>query len=129
MEYALYKQALLSLHPELRLSALRVTGGGGRSGLWNQIKADALDTKVVQIARSEGAPTGAALLAAYGVGMVRDLDVGARQWISMGKVTKPNHRLAAHYGNRLRRYEALLEALHSWPPRSDSKQPQRPHDL
>jgi xylulokinase len=114
LEYAIYKQALLRLNPELRLSELRVTGGGERSALWNQIKADVLGTKVVQIARSEGAPAGAALLAAYGAGLVRDLDCGARQWLATGKVTRPNRRLAAYYETRLRRYGALLNALNSW---------------
>lgn len=111
LEYAIYQKALLNLHPRLRPRELRVTGGGERSALWNQIKADVLGTKVVQIARSGGAAAGAALLAAHGVGLVRDLDSGGRQWLSTGKVTRPNRRQAAYYAPRLKRYEALLHAL------------------
>jgi xylulokinase len=114
LEYGLYKQALLNLHPEFRLSELRVTGGGEKSTLWNQIKADALGIPVVQIARSQGAPAGAALLAAYGIGLVGDLDAAAQQWITKGNVTKPNRKRAAYYKTRLQSYALLLEALNTW---------------
>jgi xylulokinase len=114
LEYAIYKRAVLKLHPQLRVAELRVTGGGEKSELWNQIKADVLGAKVVQIARSEGAPAGAALLAAHGIGLIRNLDSGARQWLSTGKVTRPNRRLAVHYATRLKRYESLLNALNTW---------------
>lgn len=114
LEYAVYKQALLELYPNLRVSELRVTGGGEKSALWNQIKADVLGVRVMQATRSEGAPLGAALLAAYGVGLVKNLDTAAREWITAGRVTKPNRRLAAYYQQRLSRYEALLSILNTW---------------
>ena len=65
LEYAIYRQVLLRLHSNLRLAEVRVTGGGEKSALWNQLKADALGTPVVQINRTEGAPLGSALLAGY----------------------------------------------------------------
>jgi xylulokinase len=111
LEYALYWRAIRELHPSLRPTELRVTGGGAQSGLWNQIKADVLGLRVVGIARSEGAPTGAALLAAHGAGLLKDLDSGARRWIATTAEAKPNRRLAAHYRARIERYAALLETL------------------
>jgi xylulokinase len=103
------------LCPGLLLGELRVTGGGEKSALWNQIKSDVVKIPVVQITNSEGAPMGAALLAAYAVGLVKDIDAGARQWVAAGSVTRPNSRAAACYEGRLRRYESLLRALNSWP--------------
>ena len=113
LEYAIYKQALQALHPRWHPTELRVTGGGVRSAFWNQIKADVLETKVVQVARTAGATAGAALLAANGVGMIRDLDAGARQWLSTGKVTRPNRRTAPYHTARLSRYKSLLAAMHA----------------
>lgn len=113
LEYALYKEALLKLHPALVPTELRVTGGGECSTLWNQIKADVLGTPVVQVAHSCGAAAGAALLAAHGVGAVQDLDSTARRWLSTHKVTRPNRRRATYYAGRVRRYRALLDALNS----------------
>ncbi len=47
---------------------LRVSGGGARSPLWNQIKADVTGLRVQQMAVSDAACLGAAMLAAIGVG-------------------------------------------------------------
>ena len=69
---------------------------------------------MVQINRGEGAPLGAALLAAYGVGLVKDMNKAAGQWIGIGKVTRPNRGLSHYYQRRLSRYVALLEALNGW---------------
>ena len=114
LEYALYRKVLLELNRSLELCELRVTGGGAKSAVWNRIKADALGVRIVQIARTEGAPLGAALLAAFGVGLVPDLDRAASRWIAAGRVTQPDRALAPYYRVRLARYERLLAALNDW---------------
>jgi xylulokinase len=114
MEYAIYRQVLRHLHPNLRLLELRVTGGGEKSDLWNQIKANVLGTPVAQVGRSEGAPLGAALLAGFGVGLIKDLDATARKWIRTGKIAQPNRRFARHYQQRLTAYAAVLKSLNDW---------------
>jgi xylulokinase len=113
-EYAIYRKVLGRLYPRLRMRELRVTGGGEKSALWNQIKADMLNTPVVRVGRGEGAPLGAALLAAHGAGMATDLDAVARRWIPRAATTRPQARRRSHYADQLRRYEALLNALNDW---------------
>jgi len=68
LEYCLYRDGVRALNPELDIREVRITGGGQQSALWNQIKADALQTRIVRVSRGEGAPLGAALLAGYGAG-------------------------------------------------------------
>jgi xylulokinase len=114
LEYTLYRRALLALNPELRLREIRVTGGGEKSATWNAIKADALGMRVVNVARTEGAPLGAALVAGLGVGCFRGLDEAAARWIEMGSVTAPNRRRAGLYARRTGRYERLLRQLNGW---------------
>lgn len=115
LEYCLYRDALVALNPELAIREIRVTGGGQHSALWNQIKADALQTPVVQVTRREGAPLGAALVAGYGVGLLDDLDAAARRWIrTADSVVRPAPALAAHYRSRLTRYQRLLDAMQQW---------------
>jgi xylulokinase len=114
LEYAIYRQALPRLGLNLQLDEVRVTGGGEKSALWNQIKADALGAPVVQVNRAEGAPLGAALLGGYGAGIFKDLDATARKWIRAGRVFRPNRRLAGYYKARLDRYQLLLETLNAW---------------
>lgn len=114
LEYALYRSVLTKLDPELALREIRITGGGARSAAWNRIKADALGMRVIHIARGEGAPLGAALLAAFGSGLVRDLGEGARRWINTGRAVVPNRNNRAYYQRRLTRYARLLQSLHTW---------------
>lgn len=114
LEYCLYRDRLEALNPELEIREIRVTGGGQQSALWNQIKADALQTPIVQVTRREGAPLGAALLAGYGVGLFGDLNAAARRWIDTGHAVRPQKNLAAHYRRRLDRYQTLLEAMCQW---------------
>lgn len=114
LEYCLYRDVLQKVRGSEKVRELRVTGGGERSALWNQIKADALGLPVVQVNRPEGAPMGAALLAGLGVGLFSDLDATASAWIQLGKTFTPNRDRAAHYASRLARYQRLLEFLGDW---------------
>lgn len=111
LEYAVYKRGLLSLYEELKIKELRVIGGGARSTLWNQLKADAMQTSMRCVPREEGAPLGAAMLAGFGVGLLRSLPDAAKQWITLGEITRPRRALAKLYAERIARYESLLEHL------------------
>ncbi len=111
LEYAIYRRVLLSLYGKLKLRELRITGGGERSALWNQIKADALQTSVTRIAESHGAPMGAALIAGFGVGAIRSLPDAANRWIALGQTVRPNRKMAVHYDRRRAAYERLLKVL------------------
>ncbi len=114
LEYALYQQALRRLLPGAAFSELRITGGGEKSAVWNQIKADALQVPIVQIDRSGGAPAGSAMLAAVGVGMFSDPHTIAKQWVRIGRRFLPNPERAAYYQRRTERYDALLQSLNLW---------------
>ena len=114
LEYALYQRALRRLLPDANFSELRITGGGEKSALWNQIKADVLQTPIVQIERGGGAPMGAAMLAGVGAGLFPDCAAAAERWVVPGRRFTPNPDLAAHYQTRISRYEALLHSLNTW---------------
>jgi xylulokinase len=114
LEYCIYRDVLRQLNPELTIQEIRVTGGGERSALWNQIKADALGIRVVQVTRQEGAPMGSAMLAGFGVGLFTRLDETAAEWIETSGHIRPREPLAEHYAQRLRRYQRLLDLLQDW---------------
>jgi xylulokinase len=115
LEYAVYRDALRSVHAELPMRELRVTGGGETSAVWNRIKADALQMPVKRIDHSIGAPAGAAMIAAWGTGLGRSLPAIARQWVSLGAVTRPRRSAARRYRARADRYRRLLAALDAHP--------------
>ncbi len=114
LEYCIYRDVLLQVNPELNMREVRITGGGEKSKLWNQMKADALQVPVVQINRHEGAPMGAALLAGYGVGLWKSLDSAATRWLQTGERFRPQRKLAPHYQMRQARYTRLMDLLQQW---------------
>jgi xylulokinase len=116
LEYCIYRDVLRAVNPEQKIREVRVTGGGEKSAVWSQLKADALGVPLVHVQRQEGAPLGAALLAGYGVGLFDDLDDAASAWIKPGKKIAPRRGLLAHYERRLARYRQLLDGLQQWAP-------------
>jgi len=111
LEYGIYRNILAGLYPDLKLREIRVTGGGQDSSLWNQIKSAALAMPVVQIARSEGAPMGAAMLAGFGAGLFKSLPAAAARWVRKGTRHKAPARMIGMYRSRQERYERLLDFL------------------
>jgi xylulokinase len=114
LEYAVYRKALHRLLPDTELTELRITGGGERSALWNQIKADVLGIPIVQIQDGGGAPMGAAMLAGVGAGVLGGPAEAAQDWVQLGRRFEPNRSLTDYYAERLERYEALLDSLSEW---------------
>jgi xylulokinase len=66
------------------------TGGGARSELWLQIKADMLGVPVTAPASPERACLGAAMVAAVATGIYRNLDEASAAMVQPGRTYEPN---------------------------------------
>ncbi|MBL7187558.1 MAG: xylulose kinase [Phycisphaerae bacterium] len=111
LEYGIYRDIFAGLYPDLKLREIRVTGGGQDSALWNQIKSAVLAMPVVQIACSEGAPMGAAMLAGVGAGLFKDLPAVAAKWVRKGTRHRAGARMTRMYRSRQKHYKKLLDLL------------------
>jgi xylulokinase len=111
LEYAGYQRVLRELYPSFKMDELRVTGGGAKSDFWNRIKADALQTTVRRIARDEGAPRGVAMVAGWGVGVLKDLPSASKAWIATAGAIRGRASMALHYAKRLEIYKRALVQL------------------
>jgi xylulokinase len=107
--------------PAAGFGELRVTGGGEKSAVWNQLKADALQMPLVQIENSGGAAAGAAMLAGVGAGIFPNPHAAAERWVRLGQRFLPATSRAAYYQKRAERYGALLEGLNDWSLPPDSQ--------
>ncbi len=114
LEYRIYQQTLVDMYVGFSPVEIRITGGGGKSAVWNRIKADALQIPVIPVDRQEGAPLGSALIAGKACGMFTDLASAAGGWIKKDIPTNPSAELAEHYRTRAARFESLMNALNSW---------------
>ena len=89
---------------------LIVVGGAAHSDLWMQIIADVTARRVMTIAQEVEAAMGAALLAAYGAGIVNDDDV-RRGWVRLAPRATPRKEATATYDALFASYRALYPAL------------------
>lgn len=97
----------------LPASRIHVTGGGARSSLWLQVKADVTRRAVVPIS-GEGAALGAACLAATTAGWFVDVPSAADALISPGpEIYSPGEFESEVYESAYRRYRATYDALES----------------
>jgi xylulokinase len=90
---------------------LKVLGGGAKSLLGSQIKADTCGIPVVVPAQQEAAVLGAAILAAVGVGLYPEIKSAVRGMTSGGEEIKPNPANRAAYDQAYKLYVALYNAV------------------
>jgi xylulokinase len=93
------------------LAALACVGGGARSALWNQIKADVLGRPIRLPRAATGAPLGDAIAAAAGAGLYPTVEAAVAQMVEPGAVYAPNPALAARYDALYAIYVTLYPAL------------------
>ena len=82
-------------------------GGGARSAIWNQIKADAVGLPWRVPSRQDGAILADAAVAMLGVGAIDDLAATIGSWVGDGDVAEPDPATVAAY----RRVRATRAAL------------------
>ncbi len=111
-EYAYYLSILRQAIPELKLTETRVVGGGARSPLWNQIKADVLNVPYQPLSGSEFGTWGAAMIAGKAVDVYQDLaEIASRHARPSGPPQPPNKENQASYRPLVAQYIGLQERL------------------
>ena len=83
----------LNLHPK----ELKVTGGGSRSDIWNQIYADVLNITCVRNVIEEATSLGAAILAASGAGLFPEIKKAAESLCKIEKKFIPDNQKTIFY--------------------------------
>jgi xylulokinase len=90
---------------------IRSHGGGARSPLWNQIKADVCGLPVVTLAGSDAAIVGDGMLAGVAAGLFADLDEAARAMVKPGRRFEPDEANRSIYDEVYRQYTELFDVL------------------
>jgi xylulokinase len=90
---------------------VRVSGGGARSALWQQILADVLGAELVTVNTTEGAAYGAALLAGVGTGCWTTVDEACAACISTTGRVSPSPEAVSAYARCHAIYRELYPAL------------------
>ncbi|UCD73561.1 MAG: hypothetical protein JSW01_02675, partial [Candidatus Bathyarchaeota archaeon] len=81
-----------------QVEEIRAIGGGAKSDLWLQMKADIADKKIMRPEITEGGSLGAAVLGGIGVGAYRDAFHAAEQVIRIKDRFEPDKERVRLYG-------------------------------
>jgi xylulokinase len=93
---------------------IRVVGGGGRSPLWMQMKADVTGRTVRSVLNPEPTALGAAMLAGIGAGVFRDAQEAADRVVHLSTESHaPDPAVAEVYEDAYARYRLLFDAVES----------------
>jgi xylulokinase len=95
----------------LSLEQIRVVGGGARSPLWRQIKADVTGLPVALPQTTETTALGASMLALVGAGLSGSLEEAAAQTVQIVDVLEPNPKSQDRYEDYYQLYLSTYHAL------------------
>lgn len=114
MEGVCYEMRLNQEHlaaAGITIAPLRATGGGARSGVWLQMKADILNVPVTALATAEAGATGSAMLVGVATGVFRDLPAAAQAMIHEKHTYFPRPEAHARYMAVYERYKKVYDAI------------------
>ncbi len=94
-------------------ASLLLVGGGAKSALWAQIRADATGLAAEVPVKQDTSPIGAAMLGAVAVGGWPDLAAAAEQVGKIDRVVEPDRAAKEAYDEAYARYRELFECLRS----------------
>ena len=96
---------------QVAINELRAIGGGARSDLWLQLKADVTGVPVIMPTITEAACWGAALLAGAGAGYFSSAAQAAEEMLQLERKLEPHPERMARYETRYALYREVYPAV------------------
>lgn len=91
---------------------LRAIGGGGKSKVWTQLKANVLNKPITTVAVTEAGCFGVAILAKSATTGI-PVEVIVSEWVKTSQTIFPQEEFAEYYEKQFRTYLKLYPALKS----------------
>jgi xylulokinase len=111
-EFHHYLMAARRLYPAADFRRVINIGGGARSSLWQQIKADVLNIPYARPAKAcDFAPLGAAIIGGFAVGLFDDIASTAQRFTAIGTDVKPREEQHEFYEEYARFYAMNFDLM------------------
>lgn len=111
-EYRQYLSIVTDMAPTTTIKEIRTVGGGARSALWNQIKANVIGIPVRRMEEEQVALLGSAILAGHAIGLFPNIQDATRAIVKThGTVFEPVESAYQSYRVYADRYQELLVKL------------------
>lgn len=95
----------------IHFQMLHATGGGAKSELWMQMKADMLNIPITALKTADAGTVGSAMLTGIAVGCFENLEDAAKHMVEKKKVYTPNPKMHEQYVEVYKRYRKLYQAV------------------
>ena len=110
-EFACAWNVMRETYPHLHADEVLAIGGGARSGLFNQIKADIMGLPYAPLERDDLTMLGASIIGGYAVGIYSDIKQTAERYAHAQTRFEPNEKNHAAYQPYARLYESAYDTL------------------
>lgn len=95
----------------IHFDMLHATGGGARSAVFVQMKADVLNIPITALETIDAGTVGSAMLTGIAAGCFKDLTDAADHMVKRSKVYQPNPAMHEKYMEIYQRYKQLYDAV------------------
>ena len=95
----------------IRFTRLNTTGGGAKSKLWMQMKADVLNLPITALKTVDAGTVGSAMLTGIAVGLFADLNDAASHMVQERETYYPREEMHKKYMVIYERYKAVYNAV------------------
>ena len=106
--------AALEASANLQVDALHLGGGGARSDVWCQIRADVLGKVLRRVSVLDAGTLGAAIIAGVGSGVMPDLAAASGRLVRFDRTFEPDASARDYYDTRFEKYRELYADLKSF---------------
>jgi xylulokinase len=97
----------------IKAESLIISGGGAKSKLWRSIIADVFNAEIKTLTCTEGAPYGAAILAAVGSGNYKNVNEACEKILKIDSKIEPDKKRASIYNDFYSIYKQLYPQLNN----------------
>ena len=95
----------------IRFERMHATGGGAKSEVWMQMKADMLNLPIVALETVDAGTVGSAMLTGIAIGCFKDLQDAANHMVKQKKVYEPDPEMYKKYQKVYERYRKVYDAV------------------
>lgn len=95
----------------IRFKKLNATGGGAKSKVWMQMKADVLNLPITALKISDAGTVGSAMLTGIATGQFRDLQDAAAHMVREAETYYPRAEMHEQYMRIYERYKKVYQAV------------------
>lgn len=95
----------------LHFEMIHATGGGARSKVWMQMKADMLNIPITALNTVDAGTVGSAMMTGIATGCFRDLEDAAAHMVEKREIYRPRPQMHEKYEEIYKRYRKLYKAV------------------